>query len=386
MVLLTAPRGFTGNYPDPGNVFSVAVRPRIWGAAFTAFVIFIVLAGCINPAGSNGVTPTAASLAYGSWVNGNLVEAEQVDRYEFTAAAGVDYLLQWEDRYHNGDGSKTAYLYVSAYKSDGSTIFSYVTGGSRSFNVSSNDTIYIEIRSIDSNYIGTYALMYYDLGIVSPQGVPSSLRVVGIPLPACGISWGSVAGATDYELYRSTVSADFGYDDTPVYSGTGTSYIDNGVTPGISYWYKVRAVNSIGNGPLSAAVSDTPAAAGTETALAPAAWMDGAIDTTGEVDWYTFTASAGTTYLLQWDDRYNSAGGKTAYSYVSAYKASDWSMISYEHTSGYSSPWDISVSSTDTIYVRVRSQSSNTGTYAIRYYDPTALVSRHHCNCELIRL
>jgi hypothetical protein len=263
---------------------------------------------------------------------------------------------------------------VSAYRSDGSAIFSSYTGGPLAITVGTNDTIYVEVTSYDSNYTGTYALMYYNQGTVPPQVAPSGLRAAGNPYPACVVSWYSVTGAAGYTLYRSTISADFGYDDTPVYSGTGTSYTDTAVTAGTRYWYKVRAVNGIGDGPLSEAVSDTPPLAGTGTVLpADASWTDGTIAAAGEVNWYTFGATAGVTYSVQWDDRYNSAGGKTAYLYVSAYRASDGSAIFSYYSGGYSSPRSISVSSNDTIYVRVEGQGSWTGTYAVRYYDPAVL-------------
>jgi hypothetical protein len=84
----------------------------------------------------------------------------------------------------------------------------------------------------------------------APQ-TPANVKVVSGPY--CGgqvtISWDQAAGATSYKLYRNS-------GDTPIYSGSATSYTDTR-TVGTLTSYKVKAVNSSGNSALSAAVSGT---------------------------------------------------------------------------------------------------------------------------------
>ena len=67
------------------------------------------------------------------------------------------------------------------------------------------------------------------------------------------ITWDAVAGATYYEVFRSTTEGS-GY--TQIAEATGTSYDDvddaSAVDPCVSYWYKVRACNDNGCGDLSA--------------------------------------------------------------------------------------------------------------------------------------
>jgi hypothetical protein len=331
-------------------------------------VLVLVLAGCPIPTSSNEATSSWGSLPYGSWVNGELVSSEQIDRYQFSADANIDYLLQWDDR-SNGAGDKTARLSVSARRaSNGSEIFSNSTDGSRPIKITANDTIYIEVKSYGET--GTYALMYYNMATIPPQNAPSDLRilrVVGNPSPACVVTWSPMSGATGYKLYRS-VSEASGYGE--VYSGDYTSYTDTAVTAGVQYWYKVSAVNANGEGVLSTAVSDTLPASGSITALTPADWANGNIATAGEVDLYKFTAAAGTTYYLQWDDSGQGSGAYTCDVKVSAYRASDTGTILSATDSGYSSPRSVSVSPGDTIYVRVEGYSTgSTGTYAVRYYE-----------------
>jgi hypothetical protein len=73
------------------------------------------------------------------------------------------------------------------------------------------------------------------------------------------ISWNAAAGATSYNVYRSTSSG--GEGTNPIGSTTGTSYTDAGLTSGppTLYYYTVAAVNGGTVSPQSAeTVSPTP--------------------------------------------------------------------------------------------------------------------------------
>ncbi|MEZ5583048.1 MAG: fibronectin type III domain-containing protein [Candidatus Competibacteraceae bacterium] len=66
------------------------------------------------------------------------------------------------------------------------------------------------------------------------------------------ISWSAVTNATSYELYRSNSSSDNGSLRTTVSS---TSFDDTSVSPGITYWYRVKACNNAGCSGFSSANS-----------------------------------------------------------------------------------------------------------------------------------
>jgi hypothetical protein len=198
--------------------------------------------------------------------------------------------------------------------------------------------------------------------------------VRGNPKPAAVITWNRLEGATGYTVYRSTTE---GGTYTQVGAVTVSdpyqysyAYTDTGVSANTTYYYKVSAGNGNGEGVKSPPVSDTTPAVETGTGLTHNTWAEGNISSPGEVHWYTFTPAAAGAYTLQWDDLYNSPGGKTAYLYVSAYRASDGTPVFTNAIYGYTTPQAIDVSSDETIYVRVECSDSNygTGTYAIRYY------------------
>jgi len=71
------------------------------------------------------------------------------------------------------------------------------------------------------------------------------------------LSWMASAGATSYNVYRSTTP---GGEGTTA-SATGiasTSYTNTGLTNGTTYYYKVAAVNAVGTSAQSSEISATP--------------------------------------------------------------------------------------------------------------------------------
>ncbi len=86
---------------------------------------------------------------------------------------------------------------------------------------------------------------------------------------------------TGYQVWRGTTSG--GETLLASFLGTQTSYSDAAVTNGITYYYEVKAVNSVGSSVPSNEVSATPTATSTATAPAPptnlaAAAGDGVVD------------------------------------------------------------------------------------------------------------
>jgi hypothetical protein len=95
----------------------------------------------------------------------------------------------------------------------------------------------------------------YAQGLAVPTGLESHPPAAGKVL----LTWNAAAGATSYNVYRSTTSG--GEGTTPIGSTTSTSYTDTGLTngPPTLYYYTVAGVNSGVVSPQSAeTVTPTP--------------------------------------------------------------------------------------------------------------------------------
>lgn len=75
-------------------------------------------------------------------------------------------------------------------------------------------------------------------------------------------SWNQVIGATSYVVYRSEDSITYTLIATISGSPLATSYLDEAVTTGTQYWYKVAAVNGDGQGNFTVAQSVVPTPTG----------------------------------------------------------------------------------------------------------------------------
>jgi fibronectin type 3 domain-containing protein len=89
---------------------------------------------------------------------------------------------------------------------------------------------------------------------VPPPAAPTNVTATG-GRARVSLSWSEVAGATSYNIYRSTRSG----NEVLVYSGvTGTSFVDRGLNNGTTYYYTVTAVGPGGESVWSVEVSATP--------------------------------------------------------------------------------------------------------------------------------
>jgi CSLREA domain-containing protein len=96
-------------------------------------------------------------------------------------------------------------------------------------------------------------------GTVSAPGAPS-LTGATASGDTITLQWNPPASSggtpiTSYRIYRGTAS---GAETFLVQVGNISNYIDVNVSVGTTYWYKVSAVNAVGEGPLSNELSATP--------------------------------------------------------------------------------------------------------------------------------
>ncbi len=75
-------------------------------------------------------------------------------------------------------------------------------------------------------------------GTCTPPAAPAGLTATASGTTGINLSWGAVAGATEYRIYRSTTS---GGPYTQVGTSATTSFADSGLTCNTAYHYVVRA-------------------------------------------------------------------------------------------------------------------------------------------------
>jgi hypothetical protein len=190
-----------------------------------------------------------------------------------------------------------------------------------------------------------------------------NLSVNALPVPKNFLSWTAVPGAAGYQLYRNTDPAS-GYNQIGGNLNT-LLYVDANVYGGITYYYRVSAYNALGEGEKSPAVSATPLPA---VSLTEKVWAEESLNA-GEVQWYMFTAAAGTTYRIQWNGAAPQGdGAKTLPVVVSAY-TDDGALIFEDKTEGWTTPETLS-GLTGTVYLKVEGADGAGGTFALWYYDP----------------
>ncbi len=120
-------------------------------------------------------------------------------------------------------------------------------------------TYYWKVRAqktwypIWSAYSTPFSFIVQDVDPIDP---PASAPVVtATPLNASvQLTWPGITGATAYRVYRSLQS------DGPfvLIFTANTSFLNDNLTNGTTYFYKVSPINEGGEGPLSAVVSATP--------------------------------------------------------------------------------------------------------------------------------
>jgi hypothetical protein len=158
---------------------------------------------------------------------------------------------------------------------------------------------------------------------LSAPATPTGLSAVATSSSSVSLSWNAAARASTYEWYWTTSSSFTPNNSTtPDFSGiTGTSDTHTGRTPATTYYYWVRARNSIGVSGWSARDSAIT------FAVAPATPTGLSVSAGGTATWI---GSAGaTSYTIQWQRASNNSGASpTATTTVSGLAGTSYSIPS----------------------------------------------------------
>jgi fibronectin type 3 domain-containing protein len=167
------------------------------------------------------------------------------------AAAATRVALTWSPS--AGAASYNVYRAITS-RGEGATPYRIgITGLSfTDLGVASGASYFYQITAVNSGgESGKSPQASITLAPPSPQGVTSSVAAGQISL-----TWQASAGATSYDVYRGPASQAEG--NTPYRTGvTGTSFTDAALPSGITFFYRVTAVNAAGLSSLSNEVVGT---------------------------------------------------------------------------------------------------------------------------------
>ncbi len=178
-----------------------------------------------TPAGLTVGGPTSASLAV-SW----------------SASAAADSYQVFRDTSAGGTFSTQVYSGTALSVTDSP--------------LASDTTYYYKVQA--TNTIGSSARSAPVSGRTAAAapgapGTPAGLAVGAPTTISLTVSWGASTGADSYQVFRDTSAS--GTFATQAYSGTALSLNNMWLASDATYYYKVRATNTAGSSPLSAAVS-----------------------------------------------------------------------------------------------------------------------------------
>jgi hypothetical protein len=350
---------------------------------------------------------TAKPLTEDTWENGEIT-SDTVQWYSMQVTSGSTYRL-WTNEAGSGSSgniTKTGSIYVRGFYSDGSSAFTRDRGKwsyAISFTPSANDTVYIMVTPYSDTSAGTFGIAYTTTNnrpVVNFDADAASAVTLNVN------QWtnGQINATSDTDWYKVTVESGKTYriyfndsadgdrtktGNVSVYAyysdwkdidnrADGWDYPLNSFTPTANGTIYIRVVpysssgTTIGTYAIVCTTSssrplDTQGISA--TALTEKEWKDGALTETSRNVYYSFDASAGTTYYLWWDNVSQGGGtGKTASVYVSAYDGSDGVTLLNRTESGYTTAKPLTVTSAGKVYILVEPRNTNgTGTFGLVY-------------------
>jgi titin len=163
---------------------------------------------------------------------------------------------------------RTGNVFNASYSTNGTT---YTTVGTVAITLDTALSAGLAVTAHNNSLLTTATFANVAVPYVAgPVAIPAVPSLSASPATgAVSLSWSPVAGATTYDLYRSTTSGEEG--PTPYLTGlVGMAYTDTNVTAQFPYYYTLTAVNSAGQSSQSTETSATPTAATSTSALSDA--------------------------------------------------------------------------------------------------------------------
>ena len=225
------------------------------GTAYYYVVTAVGTGGEGAPSNQASATPTASGLASPSGLVATAYSATSVQLTWSPVTGATGYNL-YRSTSPGGEGATPVASNLSTYYGAYSP---YTDGG-----LTSGTTYYYQVTAVGGGGESGRSGEASATPGSSPLPAPTVKAVAGSGQVT--LSWGAVAGASGYDVYRSTGTG--GGTPALYQSGlTATTFADTGLANGTQYNYEVAAVGANGRGTLSGAVTAVPGSAPLPAAL-----------------------------------------------------------------------------------------------------------------------
>lgn len=160
--------------------------------------------------------------------------------------------LRWSDTDPNGQ-SLTYDLYFGTSQTPQLLVQDIKSPQYSLYNLSYSTTYYWYIVASDGKNTTQGNMWTFTTQAPPPPLAPTNLHKTSVTSNSISIAWNASSGASGYKIYRSTDNMNF----SQIGQTSFTSYIDSGLSPSTTYYYKVTAFNTYGESDYSNTIGVT---------------------------------------------------------------------------------------------------------------------------------
>jgi len=169
-----------------------------------------------------------------------------------------------------------------------------------------NTLYYYRVRGVNTSGSGSYssvasATTQSSSSGGSAPGQVTNLTATVVSSEQINLAWTAVSGASSYKVYRSAISSSAGF--LLVAGPTAETFSDQGLNAATTYYYKVSAANSEGDGAYSSVVTGTTSAASAPSQITGLTATSNTANTEVSLTWNT--DSTAVLYLIERSNSYS---------------------------------------------------------------------------------